>query len=458
MKQKHFYILIAVVIISRIPLLFNGFGADGDAWRIARTSLDLWNNGAYRISRIPGFPLYEFLNAPIIGMFGSLGANIATLAVFIVSIFLFKKIIERWNIPHQNIALILYALLPILWKNSALTMDYAWGLCGILASLLCITNRKFVLAGVLLGLAAGARLTHLVFIFPFFFLFDKAERRFFVLFALSAFIGAIICYVPILFSQNFFPLLSDYNHEVRGATLIRRIGFIGYRFIYSFGLLGFVYCGYIIIRAKKKITALKQENFFTVSAVSIITTVFIFCLLPDEREYLIPMMPFVIIALAMLATKTEFIIASALLISYSFISIDVIRHNIVSPSPRLSLQQGFVAKEYIDRKNFSEWREKVSRFSVPDSSFIMIGTGPMFWLENPNAAADELLEAELRQDCSRSLLWNNVFYAYGLNKNQLEEYKRNGFRMYYIDSMKDYLESFIGYKLDDANVKEIRIQ
>ena len=175
-SRRSLYFLLAAVFLSRIPLLFGGFGSDGDAWRIAQTVHVLLSEGVYQVSRFPGFPVYEFLQTPVIALGGSIASNLSSLIVFMASVILFEKIIVRWNIPNGPMLVIAYSFLPILWKNSAVTMDYVWGLAGILSALYLLTEKRALAAGILLGIAAGTRATHILFVFHSFFTLRKEKR------------------------------------------------------------------------------------------------------------------------------------------------------------------------------------------------------------------------------------------------------------------------------------------
>jgi hypothetical protein len=103
-------------------------------------------------------------------------------------------------------------------------------------------------------------------------------------------------------------------------------------------------------------------------------------------------------------------------------------------------------------------KKKISYQHIPDSSVVMVGAGPIFWLENPLITVDEKMENEFRQDFAHSLVLNNVYYCYGLQKEQLQKLRNFGFKIYYVDSVKEYLESFVGYDLTTEGVEELKIR
>ncbi|MEW5798411.1 MAG: glycosyltransferase family 87 protein [Bacteroidota bacterium] len=457
-STRSFFILVIFVILSRIPFLSGGFGADGDGWRVAKSALMLWNEHLYQVSRFPGFPVYEFLQAPIIALSGSFASNAASLLVFIVSLLLLRSILQRWNIPHGDIVMIIYSFLPILWKNSALSMDYVWGLCGIVASLYLLLEKRFMLAGVVLGLAAGTRISHIAYVLPMYFLFPGTERRQWKSFAITACAVTAVCYLPVLLSNNYLLVVQDYLADQRHYSFVKKVGFYFYRFTYSLGLLGWIGIVAAVVLNRKKVQSAFTHVSFRTSSAAIGTAALVFALLPDEREYLIPMFPFLLIAVAGLVQRSHYIAIMILLFSYAFVSVDVVKHSVANPELELNIQRGYLIKEFTDRQMINEKRIRLAQTPIPDSSFVMIGMGPMFWLENPDVEVARGIEKEFRHDCAKSLRGNEVYFIYALYKPQLDEIRKRGYTVYYWDEMKEYLETFLDYKLEDEQIKVLKVE
>jgi hypothetical protein len=451
-SNKTFFALLALVVISRVPLFFGGYGADGDGWRVAKTALMLWNEHVYHVSRFPGFPVYEFIQTPIIALGGSIGSNVSSLFIFLLSLILFRRLIQHWNTPNGDLVLLAYAFLPILWKNSALTMDYVWGVCGIIASVYLILTKRFLLAGIVLGLAAGTRVSHIAYLLPLLFLFQRGERNRWFRFSAAAIITTILCYVPVLCSENYLLVVKDYIADERHYSVLRKIGFYFYRLLYSIGLLGWLGAAAVVIINRVQGSLQLRKHSFTFAAFFVLTGLIVFAILPDEREYLMPIFPFLLMILAYIASRIQYVAVTILLISYGFISIDVIEHDIAHPQPGLNLQRGYLVKEFLERREINERRIHLAQIQVPDSSFVMIGMGPLFWLENPYVNVNRRREIEFRHDCAQSLQRKEVYFIYALYKPQLEEIRRRGYNVYYWDEMKEYLETFLDYRLEEEKI------
>lgn len=432
--------------------MFNGFGTDGDGWRVAKTALTLWNDGVYHVSRFPGFPVYEFIQTPIIALGGSVASNISSLCMFLVSLIVLRKILHRWNVPHSDLTLVAFAFLPILWKNSSLTMDYVWGLCGIVSAVYLVERKRFVMAGIVLGLAAGTRISHIVYLFPAFFLFQNEDRKQWWVFSSVAIVTTVVCYVPVLFSEGYTLVVCDYLADTRNYSTLRRIGFYFYRLLFSLGLLGWLGIATTVVLNRKKISSLFQKQCFATAVAFIATGLLLFAMLPDEREYVIPIFPFLLIVLAFSISRKQYLVTMLLCISYGFVSVDIIEHHTNNPTPKLNLQRGYIVKEFLERQEINERRLQLAQAVVPDSSFIMIGMGPLFWLENPYVEVAAGIEKEFRHDCAKSLRGQEVYFIYALYKPQLKEIRRRGYTVYYWNEMKEYLETFLDYSLEEEKV------
>ncbi|MGH2583658.1 MAG: hypothetical protein ACRDJE_01955, partial [Dehalococcoidia bacterium] len=69
----------------RLPFLFQGYGADTDAYRVALSARYLWSAGEYLPSRLPGYPLHEFPTALLIWG-GPFLTNLATAVIAFVGV------------------------------------------------------------------------------------------------------------------------------------------------------------------------------------------------------------------------------------------------------------------------------------------------------------------------------------------------------------------------------------
>ncbi|MDI6766306.1 MAG: glycosyltransferase 87 family protein [Bacteroidota bacterium] len=331
-KNKYFLptiILVLIVILPRIYSLFLGYGSDGDSWRVAHTASLLWNDGSYEPSRPPGFPVFEFLISPFVGSGGSVYSNTFTLIIFFISVFLFGKILAISKTPSRNIILWTYALFPILWENSTVTMDYVLGLTFILMSFLFILNNNFVLSAIFLGLAVGTRLTHLLFLFPLFLLVEDSNKlKKILILTVTTLIVSAICYLPVISqSEQWQGTIRHFTEAIR-YPFFHQVAAFSYRSVYTFGLLGSLVVILFFILSHRRITELIKGNqkILKSSILAILLMLGSFFLMPDEREYLIPMIPFLLIIIGITYRKIFVTITCCCLLSYAVLNIDIIEH------------------------------------------------------------------------------------------------------------------------------------
>lgn len=464
-EKKYEYLvllfLVLIIILPRIPLLFMGYGSDGDSWRIARSASMLWNEGSYQPSRPPGFPVFEFLNAPFVGLGGSVYSNTFTLIVFIISVFLFGKILTITKTPSRNLILWTYALFPILWKNSTVTMDYIIGLTFILVSLLFILNKNYALSAIILGLAIGTRFTHILFLFQIFILVEGSDKpKKMLIFAIISLIISGFCYFPAISQDGYFEKTFKYFSEVHRYTVFQQAAAFLYRSIYTFGLLGSLSIVLFFFLSYKRIIELikLKDKVLQFSIITVVMVLSTFLLMPDEREYLIPMIPFLLIIIGNTYKKMFATVTCCCLMSYAILNIDFIEHEtgVRNVSPNIS--NGLIIRDYEIRYNIISLREKLPHLPLPDSSIVSTGMGPILWFENPYLVHTKELELKYNdEDAAESKVRSSNYFVYKLTYPVTQAYIQFGYHLYYLDDMKNYLESFLDYKLDSVGMKKLDI-
>lgn len=450
-------LLLVCVVLSRLPLLFGGYGTDGDAWRVALTAQTLWQTGSYEVSRFPGYPLYELLLTPVIALGGSVASNSATLLVFLCSILLFRRILTYWETPHRDLTLVIYAFLPLLWKNSAVTMDYLWGLTAILGAVLFLLRGRHLAAGIVLGLAAGFRPTHIVFVLPL-LLIPSPKKSSGPLFVSSAAGAALLCFLPAFLSPSYAAQASEFFSRTTERWTLISLAAFAYRLVFSVGLAGTLLLGYFLVRYRNEIRHRFSGTPFLLSSSVVCTAVLVFLILPDEREYLVPALPFLLVCLSLMVSKKELLFTGAVLVSFAVISPDVLDHGAGPRSFAPSLNAGIVVHEYRQRAALRERIRTVAEIPLPDSSVVMVGMGPQFWMQVPHLMRDGAMTAQLQQESARSIHGTERWYVYALKRREMEEFRQTGYRLYYWDVMGGFLNTFIGYDLADERVEPIGTQ
>ncbi|NJL24165.1 MAG: hypothetical protein HC902_02605 [Calothrix sp. SM1_5_4] len=222
--------------LTRVPFLFAGYGIDPDAWRIAYTGLNLWYNGVYDASRLPGYPVPEFIAAIIVPQGSAAAMNLTSALLSMACIWLFSRIIVPYRLKYPLMATASFAFVPLLFLNSVCSMDFIWSFFFFLASIYSMQNARYVVAGVLLGLGVGSRISYVAALLPFLFLineipFSRNWWKSSTKLILSTTVIAVVCFVPVYlrYGKHFFAYVP---------TSLNLVEFIWKITIGPFGLMG----------------------------------------------------------------------------------------------------------------------------------------------------------------------------------------------------------------------------
>lgn len=454
-------LLVIAIIVTRLPSLFLAYGSDGDGWRVARSAATLWKEGIYRPSRFPGFPLYEFLNAPLVGLGGSLLANAGTLVVFLVCVYLFKSLLERMRVPSADLLVWIFSFFPLLWKNSAVTMDYVWGLAFVLASCVLAHDGKFIAAAVTIGLAAGTRLTQAIFLLPLLALI-RDRRMLARLLTMGCVAGAtiLLCYLPVLLKAGLLREVARYIADIRTPSLLARAEVFLYRATYAIGLPAAIGIPILILlsgrQARQSLRV--QDRRVALSLLALLFILILFFALPDEREYLIPGIPFLLILLGLALPRPSVVLAGVLFVSYAFVNVDVIAHGVGRQHLSPGISSGILVNDIRVRKAYAETRQILGNYPLGDSSIVVTGWGPILWFENPYLIHTQELEDLFHdEDVAASRANPHTYFVYSLPYPQYRTFREEGYKVYYLEGIKDYIATFLHYDLDTAGLVPLRI-
>jgi hypothetical protein len=344
--KKQYLLLVIIVLLSRLPFLFNGFGLDGDSWSVAITAKYFHDTGIYQASRLPGFPVHEFLCSALIG-FGAFGLNMLSAVFSALAVLFFALILRTLRFRFAFFAALTFSLVPVFFIYSTTTIDYVIAIAFVLGGMYFLLKNKLILSGILLGFSIGTRITSGAMLLSLSILliendgFKNNFRRI-SLFILPALITGILLYIPLLniYGKDFFTyynvpypsiakVLYKFSFEVWGV-----LGFLG--LMISTGLLFLPNR----ITAKKFLFPRSVNEKFVVSwLITIDLYTIAYLKLPMESGYLIPIIPFVILVFGKYLYEKAFIFFCCMLIASSMLCTisPVERFDAVTPS-KLSFQ------------------------------------------------------------------------------------------------------------------------
>ncbi len=410
-------VLAGVVFLSRIPFLSPGAGNDPDAWRIVNTAREIAVTGTYSASRLPGFPVPEFAysflrtNSPLI-------LNGITALLSSIGFFFFVLSLKKINGRNNYLAALAMAFTPAVYVNSTTSMDYIWALAFILVSFYYILDEKPLAAGLLLGLAAGCRITSTMFILPFSVIFyyaaGNAMKRIF-LFSAAAVVAGVAMFIPVInkYGLNFFPH-DDMPYPdiivIAGRSSVGIWGISGLTVIVLF----------LVVRLmqKQKVDvgqALSMNKGVVAgSLLAIGLHIILFLRFPYESGYLIPVVPFVILLTGNISPKKHFVIVCIMLIVSPFLC---------------SLEMGgmhFAGPLIRDHERRAEKHEFIRNAIVygkelPEESVIVSG---------PNLPQIQTYLSDHPSEVKK--------YVYLLNEAELQSRLNDGCKIFYLPGMNSY--------------------
>jgi len=322
-----------VVLLTRLPFLFAGYGMDPDAWRVACIARALAETGQYLVSRIPGYPVQE-LTSGLLARGGPLALNGATAVCSALAVLFFVLILRRLGSRDALLAGAALASIPVIYISSTVSLDYLWALAFLMAATYAALLRRPWLAGVLLGLAVGCRLTSGLLVFPLLLLISHpgewtaadeapkpslslipAQLRACVIMGCTTCAVGLCCFLPVIrvYGRGFLGFFDDpppLYIQLRHATTD------------TWGLLGccalLFACIVLLVPAGRRgastfatpLDATLPKAWLT----AMVLFVLVFISLPHQAMYLIPALPFFLLLLARYLPRRAFQVVCILLI------------------------------------------------------------------------------------------------------------------------------------------------
>ena len=323
-----FAAVFLTVLLVRLPFLDNGFGRDGDAWRVALVADGIARGAGYEASRLPGYPVHEYVCAMLIG-YGWLATNFATAFMGSISAaFLALVLLRLGTRPALSAAgALAYAFTPTTFINGVSTVDYPFAMAFVLAAVYFALGGRAILAGVLLGFAVGSRLPSLMFLPVLWLVLVHAQGRLHLAssakLAATALVTAVILWIPVVsrygagfftFYQVGYPPLSDVLYKMTVDTW-GRTGLVSLA-------LGFGALSYRRIKGCRMPTAasLSSKPLALAFLIGISLPVAQFLKLPMESGYLMPAVAFLVLLFATQLPTQAFATCSTLLVLSSWIT------------------------------------------------------------------------------------------------------------------------------------------
>ena len=427
-------VVLSVIIISRIPFLDSGFGRDPDSWRMAYSVRLLKTAGEYEVSRPPGFPIPElaYSMAPKID---PLYLNLLTLLISAVGVYFFLLILRIIESKNKLWAVMAFAFTPVIYINSTNTIDYLWALTFILWGYHSIIKRRYLLAGLCIGIAAGCRMTSVFMTLPFLVYMwstgKKPDLKQTARFLGVIFLMSIISYIPVFYFHGLKTFHTAGTAYPSALQILGRASFKVWGAIGSAAILVSLLYHFVSIRTFKFTFSDKTRPLLYSSISVLILYSIAFLIFPYEGDYLIPAIPFTIILLdSVLRPRVFRIAAIALMISPFLLTVEL--SGIRAAGPLLTDH----AYRLRDTRTASLAIAQSNRFAEKS----VIVSGPYF-------PVIRFLRGDAPSDKTE--------FVYLVNREQLHDYIENGFDVYYLQGLRKYNLDVHGIDLDEYGAEEM---
>ena len=215
--RERLAILLAAlaVLLTRLPWIASGYGSDPDGYRVVIVARQIAHSGVYEASRLPGYPVYEYLTA--LTAWHAPWVSNAVTALFSTGAFVFFALIAReLGVRRYLLIALALAMTPVIYISSCCTMDYIPALAAQLAASYAVLRGRPVAAGVLLGLGVGCRITAGALVLPLclWMLMELAPRqalRQCLLFGGTLLLTGALCFLPVWrrYGADFFSFYDN---------------------------------------------------------------------------------------------------------------------------------------------------------------------------------------------------------------------------------------------------------
>lgn len=333
--------LALLFFISRAPFIGLGFSAftsptDHDVLAVVNSAYLLRYEHVYAVSRFPGSPFYEIINSLLIDG-GWLATNTATVVVSFFSVILFGKILNILEIKNKALLLITFTLMPVLWINSTITMDYMWSLMFLLLAFYFMFKGKYYFSGIALSFAIGSRITSLAAVIPllYYMLHKKIDIKTIYTFLGTTVIASILIFSPVIYTYG----LEFLKYTQREITFNEV--FYGFTTqLLSIPAIVVLFMAFVIARNLPK-----GDFSFNLS----LSVVFIYGLLflyhPSKPAYLIPAVPWGLIVLSKSFSRVIVVLICILIVLNGIVSVDIQNND-----GKIKFDYGSVIKNFEERK------------------------------------------------------------------------------------------------------------
>ena len=437
----------------RLPFLLAGYGADTDAYRVALSAKYLWSAGEYLPSRLPGYPLHELPTALLIWG-GPFLTNLATTLVALAGVLVFDRIVVALGVPRRGWLLTAMGFTPWLLVTSTATLDYHWALTAMLGAYLAVIRRWYLLAGMLVGVAAGCRITAAAFLLPLVVLVLQrwwlrcegwkgrpaiAPLRAAAQVSAAAAVVGVTAYVPVLWTYR----LDFWNYAASRVSPDVVIQMVGQR---ALGVVGALVALAALALSWRRLLTLprlvRTDPHVLMWLLTMLVYAIVFLRLPVDAGYLVPIYPFAFLLVARLLARWALpaIVLAAVLGGFVDLTIQGV-HNfdpaIAAREVRPSWREANLFHDYRTRTRWRSFAGRIPQAEVPPRSVVLtLGAFPDVAVVNWDRLRYTIVERDLEavsMISDNGALWDDardVVYLAVSEPAILDRFRAEGYTVY----------------------------
>jgi hypothetical protein len=320
-----FFVFMAT-LLTRLPFIRPGYGLDPDSYRLVIATREI-ADGTYRASRLPGYPVHEYLVALTPARYDPLMSNLLTATFSALAVMFFFLLLSELKVRQPLLLTAAFAFVPIFFIHSVDTMDYVFALAFLLAGTYFVVAGRPAIGGVMLGLAIGSRITSGAMLVPLTLWIVLARdaltnwRRH----AASLWLGALavgaLCFIPVFarYGLGFWAFADNVTYPTARELLEQGVLQVWGR-LGTLGLLAALLAVPFLRATRLALgdASLRPTIALSLSAVAIYVVAFL--RLPHEVAYLLPAVPFVLLLLGLVLPDRLLQILALLVILSPFLT------------------------------------------------------------------------------------------------------------------------------------------
>jgi len=303
-------LLAAFVLASRLPWIGGDYGADPDCYRVINAARQIAFTGQYVESRLPGYPVQEYALS-LLTRGGPVASNGLTAVFSVAASLFFALILRKIGVREYLLGSAAFALTPVVYISSTCSIDYVWAATFVLGATYFILLERPVIAGCLLGLGIGCRITSAAMV-PLLggllLVAGLPERRWrgAALFIGTALIVGFFCFTPVVLRHGlaFFTFVEPSEYPPLAGVLSRATtGVWG-----TVGTTAWIGVGVAFAagRFRPSLGTPHRHGVLLLCFVAVLVYAALYGRLPLESGYLIPVVPFALIGLGLVAPGALF--------------------------------------------------------------------------------------------------------------------------------------------------------